>query len=333
MRRKQPQFGVDKSAANHLTGIGEELPKRGRRKQIDDLTLGHRRDAFVGFIENNWGTIGWELQRARTSAQVRAALLPLAGGSYHQVDPFIRSPQGNGTARECHSTQRELQAAGKQRQTAYEAEQKSRESLERILRAQQSMGDEEQRSAMREDITRRETELALAQEQHAEARQREQFLRERLLDQQACFAQEELAKFILSQRHSLKPLNFANAMAGLPEIGWRQSFKRCKDWTCPLENGSAFRQFKMLSAALAKPCDGSVSTVERIQRVLLRSKTHDHAVSDFKQYWRSLRLAIEESEQKSQHHPPLPYRIMAAYQRRIISRSALDIFLEEEERL
>jgi hypothetical protein len=41
---------------------------------------------------------------------------------------------------------------------------------------------------------------------------------------EAHFVQIELLRFVLSERYVFAPLNFANAAAGLPHLGWRRSF-------------------------------------------------------------------------------------------------------------
>lgn len=48
-------------------------------------------------------------------------------------------------------------------------------------------------------------------------------LRRRMEQQDAYFAQNQLLKFILSNRRALMPSSFVAAMAGLPFISWRQS--------------------------------------------------------------------------------------------------------------
>ena len=52
-------------------------------------------------------------------------------------------------------------------------------------------------------------------------------LRAKLKNLEACYAEIEVFKLIQSRNYRLTPQTFANAMAGLPYIGWRQSLKRC----------------------------------------------------------------------------------------------------------
>jgi hypothetical protein len=55
----------------------------------------------------------------------------------------------------------------------------------------------------------------------------------------------------MSGRYSFNPVNLANAMAGLHEIGWRQSAKRCSPFKSHLREGQNWWLFKLICRAIS----------------------------------------------------------------------------------
>jgi hypothetical protein len=73
---------------------------------------------------------------------------------------------------------------------------------------------------------------------------------DRLEISEAYFCQSELLDFIGSGRYRLVPLNFAHAMAGLPYMRWRQSFKRCQRISRNITETIRYEQFKLIRRAI-----------------------------------------------------------------------------------
>jgi hypothetical protein len=72
-------------------------------------------------------------------------------------------------------------------------------------------------------------ELETADRVLKDARKVEEDLRNKKAVQEAWFAQNEIVQLKRSKRHELNPDNLAKAMAGMPEYGWFNSFRRCED--------------------------------------------------------------------------------------------------------
>ena len=104
--------------------------------------------------------------------------------------------------------------------------------------------------------------LAEAEQRRLQLEQKQRTLEARIAEEEAGFAQQELMRFILEGRYELTPLNLANAMAGLPYMAWRQSFKRCMAWECSFANSVMYREFKIISACLRSDLKAQ-SLVER----------------------------------------------------------------------
>jgi len=60
-------------------------------------------------------------------------------------------------------------------------------------------------------------------------------------DLEPSFARHELFRFLKSKRYEITPESLANATAGLPYMGWRQSMRRCKERKSLIANGGLSR--------------------------------------------------------------------------------------------
>jgi len=149
---------------------------------------------------------------------------------------------------------------------------------------------------------------------------------ERALRQcEAAFAQAEIMKFIQSERYASTPINFANAMAGLPAITCRQSALRCAGFNNSSSHGLAYRQFLIVEKVFKYPATDVQEAVERMKEHLLKAKGREvEPLNALAENWYILRCAIEEVFQ-AERFPleALPFRIIAEYQRRSESQSGL----------
>jgi hypothetical protein len=74
--------------------------------------------------------------------------------------------------------------------------------------------------------------------------------------------------------------------------------------------------------------------VEKVERFLRSSPRRDsYVLAELRQNWYYLRKSIESIEPQKLQPKSIPFRIIADYQRRLQSRTAIDWFFEEEEQL
>src|SRR5205814_1205314 len=85
------------------------------------------------------------------------------------------------------------------------------------------IGDRKQLNTLCDVLGNRQASLDAANKVLADVRTRERELEKILRDKEAAFSQSELLKFIHARKYARNPLQFANAMAGLPDMGWHQS--------------------------------------------------------------------------------------------------------------
>jgi hypothetical protein len=195
-----------------------------------------------------------------------------------------------------------------------------------ILRAASSVAD------MERECEIRDAALASAQTEYKQYFRHDRHLIDQLAEEEAYYAQQELLRFVLSGRYALIPINFANAMAGLPYMGWRQSFKRCLGRECQT-NGMAYRTFRIIRSAVSRSIDSSESVIDSVRTFLKTAKAEADIIAELKKNWYYLRIAIDDSVANNHARDALAYRITAVYQKRSCSKTAVDLILEERERL
>jgi hypothetical protein len=160
-------------------------------------------------------------------------------------------------------------------------------------------------------------------------------LRKTIQRVETTFAQAEVLDFIRSDRYSSTPLNFANALAGLPHIHWRQSMTRRTRFEHGARHGLTYTQFLIVAKTLKHHSVSTEEATERMKTRLLKAKGNDVGLlNTLAENWYFLRSAIEAVVPGS-HSPPqkLPYRIFEEYQRRIASRDALEIVRADKENM
>jgi hypothetical protein len=151
----------------------------------------------------------------------------------------------------------------------------------------------------------------------------------------ASFARAEFVRFCQSNRYRLNPLNIANALAGLPHIGWRQSAKRCKNHPAPGADGRSMQVFKTIDR-IVRLCVRRSDLVGHAERWLRVQKAkRSLGVSDLQEKWYylrwSIKTALEMNPRVSTRN--LPFAITREYWKRISRPSNVDLLFEEEERI
>jgi hypothetical protein len=308
--------------------------RAGRPKGIDDGYLRDTRDHLVWLLESTWGEVGWTLQTIKTAADVRRALQSWEQQhSKYVVEALQRPSESAATAKTLNSVRRRLADLNRSARGAYEFQQQRQESLARAERALAQQVSQDEKELIAAEREKRLQAFRSAEAEYLAVNNQRDSLEQQLRDGEAHFARTELVRFRKSRRYTLNPLNTANALAGLPFIGWRQSAKRCRKWECAMANGLTYGMFNIIRR-IVNSCPSRNVLVRHAEQWLRSKRSSDpHAISQLRQNWYYLRRAIE-SVLKSKPHPrPLPYLISAEYLRKTTVRTAADLLFEEEERI
>ena len=319
--------------AQLLTGFPQQLRKRGRPSELAGSELLSIRDRYVQALENEWGTIGWDLFTAKSLADVRMAFAPINSQNslYYRVDCFTRDPHNRAVeADDLRKLRRQLQENSGECRLAIDSETFCRERLERLAGALQQCSSPEQTEYVRGEQTIRQKLLDTARQNVEAARKTEDSIRRELESKEARFAQDEVLDFVCSGRYSFIPLNLANAIAGLPFMGWRQSMKRSLSEQCRVANSVAFRTFRLIDAAVRSCRSEHKELALGIRDWLQRSQKSSYELEQLRRNWYYLRQSIEFCLAQKHHPKATSFRVTAHYQKRISVRSNLDLLLEEE---
>lgn len=303
----------------------------GRPSEISDVTLVHLRDTLLATFEYHWAEVGWELQGAKSLKSIRSALRPIPDPRRHEFEFFLHEPTQTACLRELREQRRADSGLRIEFRKALLEEREAKELLDNVL------------GALRDQLSDASTERALHsyQRRYTAAQTRVDDLRARIDTSEnslrakgAYVAQAGLLDFIESKRYTLSPLSFANAMAGLPFISWRQSASRCVKIRATHAFGNIFELFLELERALTDSPETAKLALEQVKTHLKKSKRQsEYTTQTLREEWYYLRVAIETAYSRKPPKDAIPYRVFAEYRRRSSSRSQLDQVLAKEEHL
>lgn len=323
-------------------GRGKAAPKVPPQKEAAKEKLGRPgsnpdelfsdRDSILQKLSGNWERIGWRLQRAKTPEAIRKALFPLKRDpvNYRLADLLrdTRAPANAVQIRQCE------QQLGIEIKTQYEL-QKKYEALERKFdetdAALSSDGTSDRRPIAAEH-KKRGDELEQCERERFASDCRRRDIELTLADRRAAFAQTELVRF-KSRGYAHNPKTYANAIAGLPKIGCRQSFRLCSKSKSPLWPSHHFEIFAFIEQTwnskrfeprksledyfkemiLNLPLEVPVEP-EVIERYKLDFRTRDNYLRTFMcEYWFFLRAALDRVRRHRVRSSMVPYLIAGRF--------------------
>jgi hypothetical protein len=325
------------------------------RPTVDDQTLGADRDALVWLLSVTWPDIGWQLPQATTLEELRQALEPWRGHpSEHTVVHFLRptsiaaiSPEEIRTMRKTH---------GEAIKRLREAQERNDRSLETSHTLELAMNDVQaaQRQAMAVELFGAWGEKKKAREVLALARDTERKLTEELRNKEAGLAQAELLDYITKKKYARDPRGLANAMAGLPDLGWPQSHERCSKMTCSQWPAFQFQIVEILATIWNRRCsypelpivqlfrqeiDTLSKTVMTIYQPFrdspaIKTKKENPLRAHLADNWRNLRLALEEVVGLETHPDRMPFLIASRFAKNLAKpRTPQDLVLTAREKI
>jgi len=148
---KQISGGVDVLAA-----ASKSTRKPGKPTWSDEDLVG-RRDRWAHLLETYWGTVGWELKCARTTAAIRVALQPLAEqGDGYLVAMFLRPSLEGAHSSAIRETKKQVaQAVSRLRETE-EGRNTQAESLKQAEAAAFEFSEGHEKGLLKEVQRRKE---------------------------------------------------------------------------------------------------------------------------------------------------------------------------------
>jgi hypothetical protein len=318
-----------------LTRFSPTPKKRGRPFSLDQQSLLNRRESLRFWLDGSWGKIGWKLQTAKALSDLRKAFRPLDTSNHHPINIFAQKTRRTANAASLRLRTKEASGLHEEvRATALDA-QKREDAVNRVRSAFQQAKAKRDKKKFGKILDERLSVHKEAQANYEALLRKERALEQQMSEERAFFAQNELLRFLKSGRYAFTTAKLANAMAGLPDIGWRQSAKCCASSKPREQAGSIYWLVEFLSGAISESKGSNLPLTEQVRRKL---ETHGDRVGyrlqEAKRNWYHLRRAIEAATRVMRQHPgSLPFRITAQYQTYAQRKNAVELFREEEERL
>jgi hypothetical protein len=328
--------------------------KAGRPTPSNDVLVG-RRDELVWLLSVAWGDIGWHLPRAANCNQLHEAFTPLRGHSRQDlIAIFVRPTSASTTAQEIRKLRKECEKAVDRMQASHQEQQVCADSLreaDAAIKANQVEDadtefkvnprlDQQFRDVLISQFKKREARFRSSDGVVAETCNVERNLRTELREKEAAFAQFELLHYIAKKQYARNPLSLANAMAGLPDLGWAQSYARCSKIRCAGWPNIWFSVFKTIDSMWKKHTSfPKVPIVELFRRqvdklprkslvyyeleakkILMPNLVRCRLADNF----RYLRIAVEETLRTKRHPGFIPFGITALFWKNIEKPRAAD---------
>jgi len=343
LRRRKAGKTLDGVLANWgteslLSGYApaKEEGRLGRPPALSNDELRQRRDQLQGIFTAYWPIIGWNLQRARKPLHITGALRPLAGLNDPTIELLLldsfKKPMPDGfllLRQECkrlYSQLAETQTAVSEASTkvmearntferaqdffavardSYSQARKKKKPTTFFLKERQKRS--RQCDSVQAELSRREKALIQYSEELRE-------IEKEVKEVEAHFAQTELLRFVLSERYVFAPLNFANAAAGLPHMGWRRSFLLCSRTECSAETSINYFIFEAVKLILegAKPRSAEEAASE-IRRQISKRNQFESVKEFIGEDWPDLERAVLAVWNSSIHADSRPYKITSLF--------------------
>ena len=306
--------------------------RRGMRSAFTDEQLWNRRDQLVQTYEGSWGRVGRELVRLQRPEDVPAIFKPLQQCFISDIiSVYCRPSCQPSSAKKLRKFRSKLSKVTK---PWLDAEIVKRQALEQLQIADVAIARGNGRLLKRARKARRkEASRAMGKYRILDESRRQLELQIRELE--PSFARHELFRFVKSKRYEINAENLANATAGLPYMGWRQSMRRCEKSKSAIANGGAIQVFKAIRYLVGIAVDKAEKALVahfrgKIPSLPLRYKLPK---TEFADKWLYLERAIRQACRTKPHPKFLHFEISERYFLQLQSFSPQDKALEVQNKL
>lgn len=320
-----------------LTNFSEKPVRHriGRPTVLSDDQLHGKREKLVQIFEGIWDEIGWELLTCKKAEElIRIFNIRLGTFVANALSVFCRQSAEPPSGTTLRKVRAEWRAIIEPKRRAEEAKLQAQEKLQRADCAL-ALAQKDERGMVEQEREKRQKEFEQAKQAADALHERERELEGRLEGLEASFARQQLFRFLKSKRYDLKPLNLANAAAGLPYTGWRQSMRRCIATPRVVQEGLDYQIFKAiryLAGGASKRTENALvlSFRERIPSLPIRYQLPRKKLAE---KWFFLERAIRQAYRTKPHPKKLPFVITKQYFMQIRSQSEVERVLADQAKL
>ncbi len=313
----------------------DSKPRRGPKVRIDNYDqLWGDRDQLLGQLENNWHNVGGKLASIKKPSDVVEVFSVLAKSNPAYVVRILLRPTSrpaDGTL--LQKTRNQVGELNATRMSAWEHKEKCRRALEAAENVANRDLSERDRILVEEAKAKRAGELAQADKELASATNKHADAEKLLADGETYFARKEVIDFCRSGRYMLNPLNTANALAGLPRVGWRRSIALCQSQQPLGANGGTIQIFNSILRTV-RSCVRRSQLVKHAEHWLKHAPvvpSESYGVSALRDNWFYLRWAIRSTLEAKVRTRDLSFSIAQEYWKRKENASPVERLLAQDE--
>lgn len=319
-----------------LSFLDERKAVRGYPSQIDKDRLWNMRQHLRWLLETTWDEVGCRFQTVRKMGDLRVVMKPWEKRmeqEEHVVRALLWSGERPATSRSLYRQRKQLGELHNRYMSAIGWIDQCRELLQHFLDIPAEQLSPGEQDVIRDAICERARMLAHAGEECTALREQEKELEILIRDGEAHFARNELLDFCRSKRYRLTPLDVANALAGLPFIGWRRSADRCRKWKEERE-GLSFGIFRILLRIVRANVRRSDLMRDADKFLEAKSGTgNKFALADLRENRYYLRRSITAVLEQGTRRADLAAAISREYWKRKSRPTVIDRAFAEEERI
>lgn len=298
-------------------------PRRGRPTIPDNELLG-RRNSWLYFFEEAWPQIGWYLLKIRETGHATIDDVQRIFEAVPSKDnndsgkAFLRgSPQCVDPGEMRRNKKSESVLSHKLQEMHSQCTELERFCAEAEEALKQA--DIEGKKFIEEELMNEKPRLDQLSKQLEKARSDAEDLEKAVLGQETHWYCSELTKFLCGKKqYALNPFNLANALAGLPVMGWRESYSRCSEMqrSFPFSR-LPYRAFEITFSIWRRKPEGLKSAPIDHFRANVRKlpKKDDGIRATLCRGWRDYRRAIEDCCRDQHSEDFMPYAITSAFLR------------------
>lgn len=196
---------------------------------------------------------------------------------------------------------------------------------------------EEYQEAVKSELEEKRRGLLDVDQKLQSAEEGSKHLEETIHNQESYFFCSQLVDFLRKGKYAVKPLPLANSLAGLPEMGWRQSLARCSKM--PKSSPHVQYPYGIWEAILkiwkCRSANPQLSVIDLFRAKIPKlPKKNAEARSYLSEGWRDLRMAIEQCSGEAHRDDFVPYALTGSFVKmRSRAKSQADQILDQRERL
>jgi hypothetical protein len=306
--------------------------RRGTPSAFTDEQLWNRRDQLVQTFETAWGRLGRDIPRVKRPDDIAKIFEPLQQAYISDIlSVYCRPSSQAPSAKRLRKLRVELR---KQTEPWLNADKAKWQALERLQIVDMAIANRKGWLVQRARKTRRK-EASRAMGGYLSLNEIRTQLEAQIRELEPSFARYELFRFVRSKRYEINPENLANATAGLPYMGWRQSMRRCKTRRSSIANGFAIQVFKAIRYLVGIAADKAEKPLVdhfRSQITLLPTR-YKFARNELAEKWFFLSRAVRQACHSKVHPKFLHFEITERYFAQLRSFSLQDKVLAPQNRL